>query len=389
LSKAQVDNIVGDHIDKSQRRFRRWFWLIIVTYLAIAVVLWSLVPSPVDSVAYEPKPAPDLTGPLTPNRLLQNSRQIAAGRLTGAEDVAVDAAGRLFTGTADGKVMRITRAADGTERLEVFAETGGRPLGLHVREGTAATPGAAAVPWTLFVADARKGLLAIDAGGGVTPLVSTAGGVPFGFTNDLDMAADGKIYFSDASSQFGVDRYLYDLLESRPHGRLLVYDPATHETKILLDGLFFANGVALSRGEDFVLVAETYRYSIRRYLLKGDKAGTSDVFLDNLPGFPDNLSANRRTGRFWAALFTVRNATMDKLHPHPFLKQQLAKLPGFLWPKPQPYGLVVEIDESGKILRSLHDPGGQRVRGITSAEPHQGELYLGSLDDGITLWSSP
>ena len=256
-------------------------------------------------------------------------------------------------------------------------------IGLKIREATAAAP------WTLFVADARKGLLAVDASGGVKSLATSAAGVPFGFTNDLDVATDGKIYFSDSSTRFGIDRYLYDLLESRPHGRLLVYDPEYEETKVLLDGLFFANGVALSRGEDFVLVAETYRYRIRRYWLKGDKAGTSDVFADDLPGFPDNLTVDRGRGRFWVALFTVRNAVVDFLHPHPFLKTQLAKLPRFLWPKPEPYGLVLEMDETGKIVRSLHDPGGQRVRGVTSAQPHGEQLYLGSLDEGITLWLGP
>jgi len=360
-------------------RLRR-FAAAVVTVLLLAVALWLLAPSPVDSVAYAPPAGPALRGALAPNTALRHSRRIAEGRLLGSEDVAVDADGRLFTGTADGRVMRVTPGADGNDRLEVFAETGGRPLGVRLRAATAATP------WSLFVADAKKGLLAVDAAGGVKPLATTAGGVPFGFTNDLDVAADGRIYFSDSSTRFGIDRYLYDLLESRPHGRFLVYDPAKGEAKVLLDGLFFANGVALARGEDFVLVAETYRYRIRRYWLKGARAGTSELFADDLPGFPDNLSTDRGNGHFWVALFTVRNAIMDGLHPHPWLKEQLAKLPGFLWPKPKPYGLVLEMDETGRILRSLHDPGGRRVRGVTSAAPHGGGLYLGSLDEGITFW---
>lgn len=357
---------------------RRSFWLVLA--LAVAVALWCLVPSPVASVAYRPPPVPRMTGALQPNLELRRGRPVAEGRLAGAEDVAVAADGSFFTGTADGKVMRVVPGRGGADRLEVFAETGGRPLGLKLRE---------ADPWTLFVADAWKGLLAIDARGRVQPLAAAAGGVPFGFTNDLDVAADGKIYFSDASSRFGVDRYLYDLLESRPHGRLLVHDPAAGKTSVLLDGLYFANGVALSSGEDFVLVAETYRYRIRRYWLRGAKAGTSDLFAGGLPGFPDNLAADTRNRRFWVALFTVRNPVMDRLHPHPFWKDQLAKLPRLLWPRPEPYGLVLEMDEAGKIVRSLHDPGGQRVRGVTSAEPHASGLYLGSLDGGVTHWPGP
>ena len=104
-----------------------------------------------------------------------------------------------------------------------------------------------------------------------------------------------------------------DLLEARPYGRLLRHDPATGETEVLLQGLYFANGVALSRDEDFVLVNETYRYRITRYWLTGARAGTSDIFCDNLPGFADGVSSNRR-GTFWVAIFTVRTDTRDKIY---------------------------------------------------------------------------
>ena len=79
------------------------------------------------------------------------------------------------------------------------------------------------------------------------------------------------------------------------------------------------------------------------------------------------------------ALFTVRNPLVDRLHPRPFLKGLLSKLPRFLWPKPAPYGLVLAVDEAGRIRRSLHDPGGGRVLEVTSAEEAGGFLYLGNL----------
>jgi hypothetical protein len=49
------------------------------------------------------------------------------------------------------------------------------------------------------------------------------------------------------------------------------------------------------------------------------------------------------------------------------------------WPKPQPYGMVLAVDESGTILRSLQDPGGEVVPQATSAEEVDGVLYLGNL----------
>jgi len=337
-----------------------------IVLVAAAATVFLLLPSPIDPAAYRPPEPPTLDGPLAPNDALTAAEQLAVGEVTGPEDVAVDAAGRIYAGTEDGRIVRVTLGAGG-EEVETFADTGGRPLGLHF-----------APDGRLMVADGEAGLLAVDADGGVEVLSTGADGVPFGFADDLDVASDGRVYFSDASYRYGPGEYLYDLLEARPHGRLLRYDPATGTTEVLLDDLYFANGIALSTNEDFVLVNETYRYRIVRYWLAGPKAGSSEVFIDNLPGFPDGVSGNRR-GTFWVALFTVRNPRADGLHPHPFLKRQLAKLPRFFWPKPAPYGLVVVLDEDGRVVRSLHDPTGERVREVTSAEEAGGHLYLGNL----------
>jgi sugar lactone lactonase YvrE len=358
--------------------YRRWFRVVVVACLAVVALLWLIVPSPIDSVAYRAPAGQGLKGPFQPNTALRTARVVGEGELLGAEDVEVDPQGRLYTGTADGRVMRITLRPGGGDLLETYAETGGRPLG--VRFGPDRQ--------TLFVADANKGLLAVDPSGEVRSLAKEAAGVPFRFTNDLDVAGDGTIYFSDASSRFGIADYLKDLLEARPHGRLLSYgnDGVAH---VLLGGLIFANGVALSQGGDFVLVVETYRYRILRYWLAGPRKGTSDVFLDGLPGFPDNLSRDPSTGHFWVALYTVRNSALDFLHPHPWLKNQLAKLPRLLWPKPEPYGLIFEVDAGGHVLRSLQDPGGRKVRHITSVEPSGSSLYLGSLDGPVAVWSPP
>lgn len=379
MSLDPVPSIAVDPRAREPRRFRRWL-LGGATVLLILVLLWLLVPSPVDSVAVDEPPALPLQGVLAPDEDLRSARPIAQGQLEGPEDVAVDTAGRLYVGTLDGRVVRITLQPGGREVLETIADTGGRPLG--VRFGPAGT---------LYVADGVKGLLAIDPAGRIRTLATESGGVPFRFPDDLDVAADGKVYFSDASDRFGINDYLYDLMEGRPHGRLLVWDPAAEAAgaRVLLDGLYFANGVALAGDGSYVLVNETYRCRVRRYWLDGPRKGTSEIFLDHLPGFPDNLSRDPATGRYWVALFTVRNPTMAFLHPRPFLKEQIAKLPRFLWPKPEPYGFVLEVDESGAIVSAHHDPGGQVVPQVTSAEPHGGKLYLGSLRGGLFVWDVP
>lgn len=335
--------------------------ILIVFLLFVGWILFR--PYPIDPVAFHALEAPEMAGPYAPNEYLRLADHFGAGMFDGPEDMALDVNGAVYGGTADGKIIR--KMPGGV--AETFAETGGRPLGM-----------AFDAHGNLIVADAWKGLLSIDPDGVVSVLSTEADGVPFRFTDDLDIAENGIIYFSDASSKFHQPEYLYDLLEARPHGRLLKYDPESGETTTLLDGLYFANGVAVSKDQDFVLVNETYRYRITRYWLAGPDSGKSDVFIDNLPGFPDNISATG-DGRFWVAMFTVRNPDMDALHRRPFMKKILSRLPASFWPEPVPYGFVIELDEAGNVLRTLQDPGGEHLHTITSVKEIDGTLYMGSL----------
>ncbi|WP_426416943.1 SMP-30/gluconolactonase/LRE family protein [Aestuariirhabdus sp. LZHN29] len=341
--------------------------ILLILLFCLPAALLIISPSPIDALPYKPQQAPEAVGVLTPNLHLKEAELLARGEMIGAEDVAVDHLGRIYGGTMDGKILRI---ADGKTELFVDLTLNGkpaRPLGLHFdKQGN------------LVVCDAWQGLLSISPSGTVSVLTTEAEGTPFAFTDDLDIASDGTIYFSDASSRFNQPDYALDLLEARPWGRLLAYDPNTQKTRVLMESLYFANGVALSSSEDFVLVNETYRYRIQRYWLRGPKAGTQELFIDNLPGLPDGVSGNRK-GTFWVALATPRKTSVDRMHEHPWIKNLIAKLPPFLWPKPETYGYVLALNEQGKIVRSLHDPSGEHLQMITSAEEHNGSLYLGSL----------
>lgn len=72
-------------------------------------------------------------------------------------------------------------------------------------------------------------------------------------------ASDGSLYFSVASTKFELKNWYLDVLEAKPHGKLLKYDPSTNETSIVLDNLCFANGVALSTDQDYLVVCETWK----------------------------------------------------------------------------------------------------------------------------------
>lgn len=348
----------------NNRRMQRMKWLMVgllVGFLLLGSFLFA--PSPIDSKAWQPPAPPPLTGNLAPNERLRLADLLAQGQVTGPEDTAVNAEGVVYTGTASGDIVRIF--PDG--RVDTWLSTGGRPLGM-----------AFDVHGNLIVADAWKGLLEITPDGKLTVLAREAQGTLFGFTDDVAIAGDGRIYFSDASSRFHQPDYRLDLLEMRPHGRLLRYSRKTGKAEVLLGNLYFANGVAVSPDGDYVLVNETWKYRILRYWIRGPKAGQAEVFADNLPGFPDNLAFDRE-GRVWVAFPTLRDERVDTMHRNPWLKDLVAKLPDALKPSPREYGLVVAYDREGQAIVSLHDTRGTHLQEITSVTPHGGYLYFGSL----------
>lgn len=357
---ASIYRIHG--IEDLRAIMKKWLFLLPLVAIGAYLLLWPVAIHP---VAWEAPSAPPLSGPFAENNQLSRAKDLGVDQGTGPEDVAIDSDGRLYVGYEDGRIVRFS--ADGSHP-ELLADTLGRPLGLDFDP-----------QGNLIVADGYKGLLRVTPDGRITVLTDSADGVPFAFTDDVAVASDGRIYFSDASSKFGPALHARDdILEHGGHGRLLRFDPATGITEVLLSGLQFANGVALSRNEDFVLVSETGSYRLTRFWLKGNKSGQHDVFYDNLPGIPDGVSANG-DGTFWVALFSPRNAMLDALANKPLLRKVAFRLPSILQPQPAHHGFVLGLNESGDVTHNLQGTGKDTFAPVTSAEQHGDILYLGSL----------
>lgn len=333
-------------------------FLLVGLYLAA----WPVEARP---AAWDPPDPPAMEGPLAPNRALAEARVLLADVGTGPEAVVFDDEGNLYTGFEDGRIVRVD-PPDGEP--DVYADTGGRPLGMAFdRAGN------------LLVADAERGLLSVAPDGNVRVLAHQAGGVAFGFTNDVDVARDGRVYFTDSSDRFGYDRVMTDILEHGGRGRFMRYDPGAGVVEVLMENLQFANGVALSGDDDFVLICETGSYRVHRYWLSGPRAGSGEVFLDNLPGFPDNVTRGE-DGLFWVALASPRNELLDALAPRPSIRRLLLRLPSWMRPGPERYGHVLGVDDAGTLVHSLQDPTGD-VAHVASAREHGGRLYLGTYRD--------
>lgn len=349
---------------------RPFHLLILVLLLLLGYLLFW--PVPINPVQWQAPPAPILAGPYAVNERLSAVQRFGQREQSyGPEDTATDANGRIYAGWADGKIYRYS--ADLRE-AELFTDTGGRPLGL-----------AFAPDGQLYVADGLRHLLVVDSLGNVRQVSTAADGVAFKFVDDLDVAANGKVYFSDASSKFAYGDELQDVLEHGGHGRLLEYDPATQQTTTLMSGLQFANGVALGPNDAFVLINETGSYQIQRYWLSGNKRGQSELFAENLPGFPDNISFNGND-TFWLALYSPRNDQLDAMSTRPWIRKLVFRLAQFLQPKPEPHAFVLGLDLQGRIVTNLQHANAAAYAPITSVEQRGQGLVLGSLSQPSLAW---
>lgn len=320
-------------------------------------------PVPIDPIRRIPSPIRPATIPVAPGSL-RDVTQLLLGVGDGPEDIVRGPDGFLYCGFADGRIVRFRPNG---EDVETVANTHGRPLGMDFDQGG-----------NLIVADAWRGLLSVAPDGAITVLVDSLDGEPLLFPDDLDIAADGTIWFTDASRRFGQRDFLNDFWEGRATGRLLSYDPASHRTTVRLDSLAFGNGVALGPDDAWVLVNETMAARITRLWLKGPKAGTRDVFLEGLGGYPDNLSYDGR-GTFWIALPEPRNAALERLWPHPILRKMLYRLPESMRNVARArYGWVLAVDTTGALRHDLRDPSGGYST-ITSVNAYGDTLYLGSI----------
>ncbi|KAF9624786.1 hypothetical protein IFM89_013867, partial [Coptis chinensis] len=266
-----------------------------------------------------------------------------------------------YTSVSDGRILKWLGARHGWSEFAFTAPDGrrelcdgssdpeleptcGRPLGLRFHTITC----------ELYIADAYFGLVRVGRGGGAaTQLAITAEGGTFKFTNNLDIDPENDIvYFTDSSTKYTRREHWRVALTGDSTARFMKYDPQSREVSVLLRGLKFANGVALSKENNFVLIAETSASRVLRYWLKVPRANSTEVF-SQVPGAPDNVKRNAR-GEFWVALNNGRTS--------PSYRDEI---------------LGVRIDGEGRLLEALHGDG--EMESVSEVAEYNGNFLLGSV----------
>ena len=317
----------------------------------------------------------DPSSPYAMNGRLRDVEVIGLGEVDGPEDVILDRDANLYCSVRQGEIVRFL-APDYVKR-EVYAHVGGRPLGMAFdKDGS------------LVVCIGGMGLYRVDKLRKVQKItaetnrsrLSVIDDSRMRLADDLDIAPDGKIYFSEATIRYGFEEWVVDALEGRGNGRIIRYDPTTGVTRTILRNLLFANGVCMAHDNKSFLFAETWGCRISRYWLEGPKEGTAEVVIAGLPGYPDNINRGSR-GTYWLGLAGTRTPSYDMAMTMPAFRRRMARrVAGDEWLFPNVnVGCVVHFDENGGVIETLWHRGGENHPAITSMREHRGYLYLGGV----------
>ncbi len=375
-------------------------WVTPIMAVAAYLLFW---PIPVTPVAWDAPTNAGYSGAHATNTRLMSLQHITLGAGQEGPEHILAQGGWLYTGLSNGDVVRLDSQG---QRQSVVVNTGGRPLALDID-----------AQGRLLVADAMKGLLRVTGQGPEarteTLLATVSHPVPndpVRYADGVKVGPDGTLWLTDASRRFGAkevgstfEASVLDTLEHSCTGRLIAQDPVTLQARVALNGLCFPNGIAFTADGKQMLLSETGTYRILKVdlaklslvrtpsghngvptLAQAMQQGAATVLLDNLPGYPDNLTRGEG-GRIWVGLTKPRSPVVDFAASHPLLREITMRLPRALWPVPKAYGHLIAFDDSGKLLDDLQDPQGA-YPDISGATEVDGKLFVQSLNARTLGW---
>jgi len=318
---------------------------------------------------------PGSGSPYALNDKLKDVGAIGLGIIEGAEDMILDRNDNLYCGNRHGDIMRWF-APDYT-RHEIFAHVGGQPLGFAIDRDD-----------NINVCIGGMGLYKVTQDREIIKLSDETNRSLFSvvddsrlrLADDLDIAPDGRIFFSEATTRFEMHEWPVDALESRGNGRIICYDPKTGKSHTEIPNLIFPNGICMCHDGQSFLFAETWGCTVQRYWFDGPNKGKTEVLIADAPGYPDNI--NRASdGTYWLAFVGMRSPALDLALTMPGFRRRMARRcapDAWMYPNLNT-GLVIKFNEKGEVLESLWDLGGQKHPMITSIREHKGVLYLGGI----------
>jgi len=342
---------------------------------------------------------PPLDGALSPNDRLDACTPIGEA-LPGLDDVIASKDGSVYV-SAGRKVIRLSGNGLSNRSLVVEFESEAGGLAVHP-DGR------------LLVCVAGRGLAALDPANPKPHWLESADGRNIAGLTSVTSAADGRIFAIEGSTGREPSQWRHDLMEKHSNGRLIACSAALDNAQVLLTGLPYPYGVAISADGNQLWLTESWAHRLSRFALSGNGIAQREIVAGNLPGYPARLHLDA-DGGFLLGLFARRTHLIEfVLKEDDFRKEMLESMapdywiaPAFAggsdclepmqiggvkalgiqkpWAPPRSYGLLVHLDSEGEATDSLHSRAGGRYHGVTGACDSQYGVVIAARGAGRLL----
>ncbi len=341
---------------------------------------------------------PPLDGAFLPNNAIDRFK-VVHDNFKDIDDLVLDLKGNLYL-SSDHFVYRL-HGKEFREK-EIYVDLKGSAGGLNIdKDGN------------LMACVAGQGVVIVNKGKIIRKL-DIADNQPIHCPTAVVSCSDGELFIADGTAFHEPDQWYVDLMEKRSAGRLIRFNPDGTRSEVLLTGLGYPGGLAISNDKKYIIMTEGWNHTVSRYPIQDVRPQTREVLLDNLPGYPGRI-ITASGGGYWMSFFAMRTHLVEfVLQENKYRKEMMkiiepaywirpalssgldfleplqaghAKTLGIMkpWAPPRSYGLIVKLDDSCEIVKSYHCRVDGKRHGITGLCDDNGMLYAVVKGNSLVL----
>lgn len=246
--------------------------------------------------------------------------------------------------------------------------------------------------------------------------INTCGAAPLICPTDLLFVGEDKLIFAVGSQQYRASEWRHDWLTQGHSGSVWMADLKSGDCRLLADKLAFPYGLAEDiKHENRVLVSESWNSRVAVVSTTNQNATLyKETPINNLPGYPSRIQADREGNCYWLTVFAPRSQLMELIlrekrlkmrmineikNPEYWIAPTLKSHVSFLeplqegsvikmgimkpWAPARAYGLVIKLNSDLNIVGSYHSRANGKRHGTLDVVRSGNRLFVTAKGDDV------
>ena len=210
----------------------------------------------------------------------------------------------------------------------------------------------------------KRAMMRLSPSGKTSLWADHAGSVPLLIPNFCTHDTEGNLYVSVTSTKRDFSRVFEEVLNPEPNGALVRLRP-DGRGELVADGLWLANGTAISPDEEAVYVLESgAKDCIRVPIRKDGSFGKPEVYAKDFPGIPDGMAFDVEGNLYVTCIFVLERDEAGSVSR-------------------RPCNQIIKVDTDGRWEPLIEDPEGGTVflpSNCAFGGPDMKRLYIANAE---------